>query len=126
MTDEMRVAAIESAFVSHWRHFGLYPGASLHDVDGVVWYESPIPHLPYNAVISTRIERPDVDAVMAAVLNRYRDRGVPSCGWCSRTIARPIWPTDSTRRGSTSRMRFVPRCRIDADATAPLFETHHH
>jgi hypothetical protein len=50
-----RIAAIEGAFETHWRHFGLYPGARLCDEDGVLWFESPIRYLPYNWVIRTRI-----------------------------------------------------------------------
>ena len=74
--DAERVAAIADAFVSHWSHFGRYPGASLHDEDGVLWYESPIAHLPYNAVIRARIAG-DVDAVVARVVERFRARDVP-------------------------------------------------
>jgi GNAT superfamily N-acetyltransferase len=71
-----RVATIERSFVTHWSHFGRYPGAALHDEDGVLWYESPIAHLPYNAVIRTRIDG-DAERVVAGVAARFRERGVP-------------------------------------------------
>lgn len=74
--DAERVAAIAGAFVTHWSHFGRYPGSSLHDEEGVLWYESPIAYLPYNAVIDTRIDG-DVDTVVARVVARFRERGVP-------------------------------------------------
>lgn len=74
----VRIHAIESAFVTQWRHFGEYPGAELHDEDGVLRYESPIPHLPYNAVIRTRIPSGrDADAVVRRVVERYAEHGVP-------------------------------------------------
>lgn len=76
MVGDARVEAIANAFVSHWSHFGRYPGSSLHDEDGVLWYESPIAHLPYNAVIRARIEG-DADAVVARAVARFRERGVP-------------------------------------------------
>lgn len=69
-----RVGAICDAFVSRWSHFGRYPGSSLHDEDGVLWYESPIAHLPYNAVIRSRAGDP---AVVDRVVGRFRERGVP-------------------------------------------------
>jgi len=76
-TDE-RIEAIEDAFVTHWRHFGLYPGARLRDEDGVLWFESPIRHLPYNAVMRTRVpEGLDADAVIERVVATFRDRYVP-------------------------------------------------
>ena len=72
------VASIEDAFESHWRRFGLYPGASLHEDAGVLWYEAPIAHLPYNGVIRSRIpEGEDADAVVARVTARFRERDVP-------------------------------------------------
>lgn len=71
-----RVATIERAFVTHWSHFGRYPGASLHREDGMLWYESPIPHLPYNAVIDTAVDG-DAERVVARVAARFRERGVP-------------------------------------------------
>ncbi len=42
----------------------------------MLWYESPIAHLPYNAVIRARIDG-DADAVVARVVGRFRECGVP-------------------------------------------------
>jgi ribosomal protein S18 acetylase RimI-like enzyme len=78
VSDAERMAAIERAFEMHWRHFGLYPGANLRDEDGVLWFESPIRHLPYNWVIRTRIPaglRPD--EVIRRVAAGFRERDVP-------------------------------------------------
>lgn len=73
-----RIAAIEQAFETHWRHFGLYPGADLREEDGALWFESPIRYLPYNWVIRTRIpEGRDADAVIARVAATFRARDVP-------------------------------------------------
>jgi GNAT superfamily N-acetyltransferase len=90
-----RVRAIEDALVAHWRHFGLYPGASLHEEDGVLWFESPIRHLPYNAVLRTRMPRDvDPDAVIERVASSFHDRDVPFL-W----IQRPSdVPSDLDRR----------------------------
>jgi ribosomal protein S18 acetylase RimI-like enzyme len=85
-----RVAAIEAAFERHWRHFGGYPGASLRDEDGVLWFESPIRHLPYNWVIRTRIaESADADAVIGRIAGTFRDRDVPFM-WVQRPSDRPL------------------------------------
>jgi ribosomal protein S18 acetylase RimI-like enzyme len=73
-----RIAAIEGAFETHWRHFGLYPGARLCDEDGVLWFESPIRYLPYNWVIRTRIPGDrNPDAVIARVAATFRQHDVP-------------------------------------------------
>lgn len=84
-----RVAAIEQAFETHWRHFGLYPGANLRDEDGVLWFESPIRHLPYNWVIRTRIPaNQDPDAVIERVAETFRQRDVPFM-WVHRPSDEP-------------------------------------
>jgi GNAT superfamily N-acetyltransferase len=71
------VSEIEDAFEGHWRRFGLYPGAQLFDEDGVLWFESPIAHLPYNAVIRSRTTEDRADAVVERVDRRFRGRSVP-------------------------------------------------
>jgi GNAT superfamily N-acetyltransferase len=87
--DAERVAAIEAAFERHWRHFGGYPGASLHDEDGVLWFASPIPYLPYNWVIRTSIpSQLAADAVIERVASSFRARDVPYM-WVHRPSDRP-------------------------------------
>lgn len=49
------VSEIEDAFEGDWRRFGLYPGAELFDEDGVLWFESEIAHLPYNAAGAAKV-----------------------------------------------------------------------
>lgn len=72
------IEAVETAFVTHWRNFGLWPGASLHDDDGILWYESAIAHLPYNAVIRTHIGGSvDVERAIARVVEDFRSRQKP-------------------------------------------------
>ena len=72
------IAAIADAFTSHWRLFGLYPGAELNEEDGVLWYHSPIRHIPYNAVIRTRIDPSgDVGGVVHRVCERFRRMELP-------------------------------------------------
>lgn len=74
MTDD--VTAISDAFTAHWRMFGLYPGAELTDEDGVLWYRSPIRHLPYNGVARTRIEG-DPEPVVRRICQRFQTLGLP-------------------------------------------------
>jgi ribosomal protein S18 acetylase RimI-like enzyme len=84
-----RVHAIERAFETHWSVFGGWPGAALRDEDGVLWFESPIAHLPYNAVIRTAIPGDrDADAVIERVSGTFRDRNVPYL-WVQRPSDRP-------------------------------------
>ncbi len=85
-----RVRVIEAAFERHWRHFGGYPGASLRDEEGVLWFESPIRYLPYNWVIRTQVpDDLDPDAVINRVAASFRARGVPFM-WVQRPSDRPL------------------------------------
>lgn len=89
MADAERIAAIDDAFERHWRLFGLYPGARLRDEDGVLWFESPIAYLPYNAVIRTRIsEERDSDRLVARIADGFRSRRVPFM-WVQRPTDEP-------------------------------------
>jgi hypothetical protein len=49
------VADVENALVAHWSLFGRWRAAELRDQDGLLSYETPIAHLPYNGVIRTRL-----------------------------------------------------------------------
>lgn len=69
------VAEIEDALVGHWSLFGRWARGSLHDEGGVLWFETPIKHLPYNGVIRTRIAG-EAEVVVPAVVERFRSREV--------------------------------------------------
>ena len=81
------VADIEDAFAAHWSLFGTWPKGELHDEDGVLWFETPIAHLPYNGVIRTRIEG-DADDAVRKLVARLRGRGVQFF-WLVHPSARP-------------------------------------
>jgi ribosomal protein S18 acetylase RimI-like enzyme len=73
-----RVQAIDSALEVHWRLFGTYPGASLHEEHGLLWFESPIATLPYNGIIGTRLAGPiKIEAVAHAMIDHFARRHVP-------------------------------------------------
>ena len=82
------IAMIEDAFVAQWSHFGTWPGGELHDEPGVLWTETSIKHLPYNAVLRTRIASEDVDTVLESTIARYRARGVAFM-WLDHPTASP-------------------------------------
>jgi ribosomal protein S18 acetylase RimI-like enzyme len=81
------VTEIEEAFVSHWSVFGRWAKGELHEEKGVLWFETPIKHLPYNAVIRTQIDG-EADAAVSGVVERFRARGVQFF-WLVHPSARP-------------------------------------
>jgi ribosomal protein S18 acetylase RimI-like enzyme len=81
------ITNIEDAFAAHWSVFGRWPKGELHDERGLLWFETPIAHLPYNGVIRTRIEG-DTDTAIGELLQRFRLRGVEFF-WLVHPSARP-------------------------------------
>lgn len=81
------VSEIEEAFVAHWSVFGRWSQGELREERGVLWFETPIRHLPYNAVIRTRVDG-DADAVIALIVDRFRARRV-NFFWLVHPSARP-------------------------------------
>ncbi len=72
---------IEAALVGHWSHLGRWAAGALVDEDGVLRYETPIPHLPYNGVLRTAISEGDPGEVVTAVVESFQRRGVPFIWW---------------------------------------------
>ena len=70
------IAEIEDALFAQWSHFGQWPRGDLHDEDGVLWFETPIRHLPYNGVIRTRLVERSAGLTVSKVVERFRARGV--------------------------------------------------
>jgi GNAT superfamily N-acetyltransferase len=69
------IAEIEDALFAQWSHFGRWPRGELHDEDGLLWFETPIRHLPYNGVIRTRLGEGSADPAISNVIERFRARG---------------------------------------------------
>ena len=69
------ITDIEDAFAAQWSVFGRWPKGELRDKRGILWFETPIAHLPYNGVIRTRIDG-EADAAIDDVIRGFRERGV--------------------------------------------------
>jgi len=76
-----------------WANFGRGPECTLHDEDDVLWFETPIPIIPYNTVLRFQVEQ-DVEQRIDALVQGYAKRNVA-----------PLWivhpssvPTDLPKR----------------------------
>lgn len=67
--------AIDEAFAAQWAVFGLGPRGTYHNEGDLVWIEAPIPQLPYNAILRSRLEADDADERLAALAAYFCDRG---------------------------------------------------
>jgi GNAT superfamily N-acetyltransferase len=82
------IAEIEDALVAQWSHFGRWPRGELREEDGLLWFETPIRHLPYNGVIRTRIGEGAAVATISRVMERFRARDVQYL-WVAHPSATP-------------------------------------
>jgi ribosomal protein S18 acetylase RimI-like enzyme len=78
---------LERVLVAHWSLYGLWPRGTLRQENGLLWYETPIGELPFNAVIRTRITG-DADARIAERRRAYDARRVEFC-WLVHPTAEP-------------------------------------
>jgi GNAT superfamily N-acetyltransferase len=56
-----------------WSTWGCGPGCSLHEEEGLIWFETPMPIIPYNGVIKFQIQ-PDADQVINEIMEHFRER----------------------------------------------------
>jgi GNAT superfamily N-acetyltransferase len=81
------IEAIEQAVVAQWSNFGLAPGGDFHDEGDLVWTDAPVPQLPYNAVLRTRLGG-NADARIEQVVRHFQKRGV-QFAWIGHPTAEP-------------------------------------
>lgn len=78
VADDCPVTALqdcEQALVGHWTQLGRLPGCTLHDDDGLVFFETPVRHIPFNAVVRTKLAGGTAaDRAIESVLARMRER----------------------------------------------------
>lgn len=58
-----------------WSTFGRGPGCSLHEGDGLLWFETPLPIIPFNGVLRFQVET-NTDEVIHGIIDHFRERKV--------------------------------------------------
>ncbi|HAV76686.1 MAG TPA: hypothetical protein DCX53_04950 [Anaerolineae bacterium] len=86
-TKEEIVHQIEMNLWETWSHFGRGKGCTLHDEEESLWFETPIPTLPYNTVLRFQVKQ-DVEERIDSLVNHYTDRGVAQL-WIVHPSAKP-------------------------------------
>ena len=75
-SNEEVIHEIELNLWETWSNFGRGPGCTLHDEGDALWFETPIPVLPYNTVLKFQVEH-DVDRRIDSMIQCYTERDVP-------------------------------------------------
>lgn len=56
-----------------WSTYGYGPGCSLHQDGGVIWYETPVPIIPYNGVLKFKVQT-NTDEVIKGIIEHFREK----------------------------------------------------
>jgi len=73
-TDEV-IHQVELNLWETWSNFGRGPGCTLHEDVDTIWFETPIPIIPYNTVMKFQVQH-DVDERIDALIQGYTKRNV--------------------------------------------------
>jgi GNAT superfamily N-acetyltransferase len=98
--------ALEENLWSLWSRFGRGDGCVLHEEPDATWFDTPIPTLPYNAVIRFAAQR-DVDRRVKALFAHYERRGVPFL-WIVHPTATPADLVERLRRHGLEEAEVCP------------------
>ncbi len=74
-TKEEIIHEIELNLWETWSNFGRGPGCTLHNEGDALWFETPIPILPYNTVLKFQVKEA-VDERMDALIEGFSKRNV--------------------------------------------------
>lgn len=97
---------LEANLWETWSSFGRGPGCSLHDEGDILWFETPIPIIPYNAILKFRAEE-DVEQKIDRLVNHLNNRQVAFM-WIVHPSSRPVdLPARLEKRG-LSEIELVP------------------
>ena len=88
--------ALEQNLWEFWSWFGRGPGCALHDEGDALWFETPIPTLPYNTVLRFAVTSA-IDHRIDSIVEHYRRRGVAFL-WIIHPSSRPNDLGDRLRR----------------------------
>lgn len=85
-TDHL-IRGLEENLWSFWSRFGRAQGCDLHEDAFSIWFETPIPIIPYNTVIRFCADD-DGEAAISAIVNHFDRRGIPHA-WILHPTSRP-------------------------------------
>lgn len=85
---EALIREIEINFWDTWSNFGCGPGCTLHDEGDALWFETPIPIIPYNVILKFQVER-NIDQRIEDLVNHFTLRKVPLL-WIVHPTSKPL------------------------------------
>ena len=120
---EALIREIEFNLWETWSNFGRGSGCTLHDEGDALWFETPIPIIPYNTILKFQVER-NIDQRIDELFNRFINRKVPFL-WIVHPSSLPLDIRDRLQKRGLLHIEIVPgmaRNLINLPQVPPLPE----
>jgi len=115
------IRELEENLWETWSIFGRGPGCSLHEEHDLLWFETPIPIIPYNGILKFQVER-DADQRINSIVEHF-GRKKAQFMWILHPSSRPSDLGDRLQRRGLKDVEPVPgmaRSLEDLPALPPL------
>jgi len=103
---EALIHEIESNFWETWLNFGLAPGCELHDDGAVLWFETPIPIIPYNVILKFQVKR-NINQKIDEILSHFNRRKV-SFLWVVHPSSLPLDIRERLQKRGLQHIEIIP------------------
>jgi ribosomal protein S18 acetylase RimI-like enzyme len=103
---EALIHEIEFNFWETWSNFGLAPGCALHDEGDALWFETPIPIIPYNVILKFQVER-NINQKIDEIISHYTRRKV-SFLWVVQPSSVPLDIGDRLQSRGLQHIEIIP------------------
>jgi GNAT superfamily N-acetyltransferase len=100
------IAELEANFWEFWSTFGRGPGGTLHDEGDALWFENPIPIIPYNTILKFQVEK-NIDLRIDRLVNHYQKRRVAFL-WVVHPTSSPIDLPDRLQKRGLQEVELMP------------------
>jgi hypothetical protein len=102
------IRELEENLWEAWSIFGRGSGCSLYEEDDLIWYETPIPVIPYNAVLKAQLQV-NVDQRLDSIVEHF-----------AKKTAQFMWIVHPSSRPSDLRHRLQSRGVQDIEPIAGM------
>ena len=100
------ITELEANLWEFWSTFGRGPGCILHDEGDALWFENPIPIMPYNGILKFQVEK-NIDQRIDRLVNHYQKRRVVFF-WVVHPRSSPIDLSDRLQKRGLREVELMP------------------
>ena len=100
------ITELEANLWEFWSTFGRGPGCTLHDEGDALWFENPIPIMPYNGILKFQVEK-NIDQRIDKLVNHYQKRRVVFF-WVVHPTSSPLDLSDRLLKRGLRQVELMP------------------